>query len=101
MPGGTLGYGVELLLLSQGQGRDLCVVCYISNEGRWWDGEGLAMALVLLRHLSVRDRGSTYSTLCGCTLPLLIFLLARHLLVRLSWDLREGSGQGTDPRTCL
>lgn len=56
MPGGSLGHGVELLLLSQQ--RDLCIVCYISNEGRCWDGEGLPMALGAPQ-VSVHDGGST------------------------------------------
>lgn len=106
MPEGTLGHGMELLL-SQWQSSALCIVCYISNEGRCWDGEAFPMALGVPQ-VSVHDGGSTYSALCGCILPLLICLLAivpvaarvlaRHILVRLSWDPQRRQWAGHRPQ---
>lgn len=109
MPGGTLGYGGELLLWSQGQSSEGTCALYasISNEGRCWDGEGFPMALGAPQ-VSVQDGGSTSSALCGYVLPLLICLLAtvpvaaevlaRHFLVRLSWDPQRRQWAGYRPQ---
>lgn len=112
MPGGTLGYGLELLLLSQGQSRAETIVLYaisqMKADARM--GKDFPWPWVLLRHLCMMEAAHTQLSVAASSpcsfVPWPWCLLLLGLWQDTLWSgspgtPREGSRQGTEPTTCL